>query len=107
VPDTADEEVEIVRRRVESRGRALELLTEPPALEEIRRIVTIFRELRDGKTTDGKTKLKSPSGTLSPADDVALVEKFARIDRTMGGSAEDRRRWAALLAGAGTGARQH
>lgn len=63
VPDSADEEVEIVQRRVESLGRALELPAEPPALEEVRRIVTIFRELRNGVTSDGKTKLKSPSGT--------------------------------------------
>ena len=73
VPDSADEEVEIVRRRVESLGRALELPTEAPALEEIRRIVTIFRELRDGKTTDGKTKIKSPSGTMSTAEAISVV----------------------------------
>ena len=73
VPETADEEVDIVRRRVESLGRALELPAEPPALEEIRRIVTVFRELRDGKTTDGKTKIKSPSGTMSTAEAISVV----------------------------------
>jgi hypothetical protein len=73
VPETADEEVEIVRRRVEALGRALELPAEPPALGEIRRIVTVFRELRDGKTQDGKTKLKSPSGTLSTAEAISVV----------------------------------
>jgi MoxR-like ATPase len=73
VPETADEEVEIVRRRVEALGRALELPAEPPALDEIRRIVTVFRELRDGKTQDGKTKLKSPSGTLSTAEAISVV----------------------------------
>jgi MoxR-like ATPase len=73
VPETADEEVEIVRRRVESLGRALELPAEPPALSEIRRIVTVFRELRDGKTEDGKTKLKSPSGTMSTAEAISVV----------------------------------
>jgi len=67
LPDNADEEVEIVQRRVESLGRALELPAEPPALEEIRRVVSIFREFRNGATTDGKTKLKSPSATLSTA----------------------------------------
>ena len=72
-PETADEEVEIVRRRVDALGRALELPAEPPALGEIRRIVTIFRELRDGKTEDGKTKLKSPSGTLSTAEAISVV----------------------------------
>ena len=73
VPETADEEVEIVRLRVASLGRALELPVEPPALTEIRRIVTIFRELRDGKSTDGKTKLKSPSSTLSTAEAISVV----------------------------------
>jgi MoxR-like ATPase len=73
VPETADEEVEIVRRRVEALGRALELPAEPPALGEIRRIVTVFRELRDGKTQDGKTKLKSPSGSLSTAEAISVV----------------------------------
>ena len=73
LPETVEEEVEIVRLRVESIGRALELPAEPPALEEIRRVVTIFRELRDGKTSDGKTKLKSPSGTLSTAEAISVI----------------------------------
>jgi MoxR-like ATPase len=73
VPDSADEELEIVRRRVESLGKALEIPAEPPALAEIRRLVTVFRELREGKTEDGKTKLKSPSGTLSTAEAISVV----------------------------------
>lgn len=73
LPATAEEEVEIVRQRVESLGRALELPAEPPALEEIRRVVTIFRELRQGVTSDGKTKIKVPSGTLSTAEAIAVV----------------------------------
>jgi MoxR-like ATPase len=75
VPASADEEVEIVERRVTSLGRALELPAEKPALEEIRRVVTIFRELRDGVTADGKTKLKSPSGTLSTAEAISVVSQ--------------------------------
>jgi MoxR-like ATPase len=73
VPDTAEEEVTIVQQRVESLGRALELPAEPPALEEIQRIVTIFRELRNGVTVDGKTKLKSPTGSLSTAEAISVV----------------------------------
>lgn len=73
VPSNADEEVQIVQKRVSSLGRALELPAEAPALEEIRRIVTIFRELRNGVTEDGKTKVKSPSGTLSPAEAISVV----------------------------------
>ena len=54
-------------------GRALELPEVPPALEEIRRVVTVFRELRSGLTADGRTKLKSPSGTLSTAEAISVI----------------------------------
>jgi len=73
VPATIDEEVDIVTRRVDALGRALELPAEAPAAEEIRRVVTIFRELRGGVTEDGKTKVKSPSGTLSTAEAISVM----------------------------------
>src|SRR5215217_3071952 len=73
LPDTLEEEVTIVQQRVASQSRALELPAEAPALAEIRRIVTVFRELRSGVTADGKTKLKSPSGTLSTAEAISVV----------------------------------
>ncbi len=73
LPKTATEEVDIVQRRVASLGYALELPAEPPALAEVRRIVTIFRELRNGITEDGKTKLKSPTSTLSTAEAISVV----------------------------------
>lgn len=92
VPSQADEEVQIVQRRVESLGRALELPAEPPALEEIRRVVTIFRELRSGTTEDGKTKVKSPSGTLRPAEAISVVSSGVALAAHFGDgvlSAED------------------
>lgn len=73
LPASADEEVEIVRMRVASLSRALELPGEPPALEQIRRVVAVFRELRSGATEDGKAKVKSPSGTLSTAEAISVV----------------------------------
>jgi MoxR-like ATPase len=73
VPATADEEVDIVTRRVADLGQALELPDVPAAAEEIRRVVTVFRELRDGVTVDGRTRLKSPSGTLSTAEAISVV----------------------------------
>lgn len=73
VPDSMNEEIDIVKRRVESFEKVMELPAEPPALEEIRRIVTIFRELRSGVTLDGKTKIKVPSGTLSTAEAISVV----------------------------------
>lgn len=73
VPGSMDEEIDIVRRRVESFEKTMELPAEKPALAEIRRIVTIFRELRNGVTTDGKTRVKTPSGTLSTAEAISVV----------------------------------
>lgn len=73
VPNSMEEEIDIVRRRVESFEKTMELPAEKPALTEIRRIVTIFRELRNGVTTDGKTKIKIPSGTLSTAEAISVV----------------------------------
>jgi intein/homing endonuclease/MoxR-like ATPase len=73
LPTSIDEEIDIVDRRVASLGKALELPAEKPALEEIRRVVTVFRELREGITADGKTKVKSPSGTLSTAEAISVI----------------------------------
>jgi hypothetical protein len=75
LPDTLDEETEIVRSRVESLGKALQLPSEPPAVEEIRRLVTVFRELRAGVTEDGKTKLKTPSGVLSTGEAISVLNQ--------------------------------
>ena len=73
VPSTIEEEVEIVQQRVASFNKSIELPIEKPIFEEIKRIVTIFRELRNGVSTDGKTKLKSPSGTLSTAEAISVM----------------------------------
>jgi MoxR-like ATPase len=73
VPATEDEEVAIVSKRVAELGRALQLPAEPPALKEVRRIVQIFRELRNGKTEDGKMQVKSPSSTLSTAEAISVI----------------------------------
>jgi MoxR-like ATPase len=73
VPATEDEEVAIVVKRVAEMGRSLQLPAEPPALKEVRRIVQIFRELRNGKTEDGKTQIKSPSATLSSAEAISVI----------------------------------
>lgn len=73
LPATADEEVTIVTQRVEALGKALELPQIPSASEEIRRVVTVFRELRSGLTADGRTRVKQPSGTLSTAEAISVV----------------------------------
>ncbi|WUI29660.1 AAA family ATPase [Nocardia sp. NBC_00416] len=73
LPGNEAEEIDIVTRRVEQLGSALELPEVPAAAEEVRRVVRIFRELRAGITADGRTKLKSPSGTLSTAEAISVI----------------------------------
>jgi MoxR-like ATPase len=100
LPDSADEEVEIVKHRLDAIGDTLELPPATSALEEIRKVVTIFRELRSGVTEDGRTKLKSPTGTLSTAEAISVVTNGLALAAHFGDgtlSAED-------LAGGLTGA---
>ncbi|GLH81967.1 ATPase [Bradyrhizobium sp. SSBR45G] len=73
LPADLDEEVKIVTKRVGEIGGGLELPKIAPADQEIMRIVTVFRELRDGQTLDGRLKLKSPSGSLSTAEAIAVT----------------------------------
>jgi len=73
VPASAEQEVDIVTRRVAQLGRSIGLPETSPGADEIRRVVTVFRELRQGVTEDGRAKVKSPSGTLSPAEAISVV----------------------------------
>jgi MoxR-like ATPase len=73
LPKSEDDEVNIVTTRVADLSSSLELPQVPTAVDEIRRVVTVFRELRSGVTTDGRTKLKSPSGSLSTAEAISVI----------------------------------
>ena len=73
LPASADEEIAIVSRRVRELGATLSLPDVPAAADEIARVVTIFRELRSGVTTDQRTSLKVPTGTLSTAEAISVV----------------------------------
>ena len=73
LPDSLEQEVEIVTTRVRSLGEALELPSDLAELSEIRRVVTVMRELRAGVTQDQRTALKSPSATLSTAEAISVM----------------------------------
>ena len=73
LPDNADEEAEIVIKRVREIGAGLSLPEIAPAEKEIARVVTIFRELREGQTENGKLKLKTPTSSLSTAEAIAVT----------------------------------
>lgn len=71
-PATLEEETGIVIKRVAEIGSNLSLPSIEPAEKELARIVILFRELRDGKTLNGKVKLKTSSGSLSTAEAISV-----------------------------------
>lgn len=74
LPESVDEELNIVLERLSP-----ELLNQldkkigKSSIEEIRKVVTIFKELRDGHTTDKKSSLKKVNSTISTAEIIAVV----------------------------------
>ncbi len=84
LPNTLEEEVAIVKKRVADFGTTLELPELPDSFEEIKRVVTIFRELREAKTVDGKEKVKPTSGTLSPAEAISVVNNGIALSAHFG-----------------------
>src|SRR5579863_7204282 len=71
-PATLEEETGIVVKRVSEIGTNLSLPPIEPAEKELARIVVLFRELREGKSLNGKVKLKTTSGTLSTAEAISV-----------------------------------
>jgi hypothetical protein len=67
-----EEETCIVIKRVAEIGANLSLPPIEPAEKELARIVVLFRELRDGKTLNGKTRLKTSSGSLSTGEAISV-----------------------------------
>lgn len=95
------EEVTIVEKRVKDMGRTLDLPVDQPALAEIRRVVTIFRELRrSGATLDSKEKLKSPTSTLSTAEAISVMNSGLSLATHFGDGAVKAADVAASLMGA-------
>ncbi len=72
-PAELETEIDIVQKRVAELATNLDLAAEVPSADAVEKVVTIFRELRQGQTLDGKNKLKSPSGVLSTAEAISLL----------------------------------
>ncbi|PNY82114.1 ATP-binding protein [Deinococcus koreensis] len=100
VPDSLDEEVRIVTSRVAQLAGSLQIPAPPPALEEVRRIVTVFRELRAGVTEDGRTRVKSPSGSMSTAEAISVVNQGLSLAAHFGSGQLSAHDVAASLVGA-------
>lgn len=100
VPNSLEEEIKIVENKVNSYMKVMEFPAELPALQEIRRVVTIFRELRNGLTADGKTKVKVPSGTLSVAEAISVMNNGVSLAAYFGDGRINADDLAASLVGA-------
>lgn len=77
-PATFEEEVEIVIRRTAelTAGADIHLM---PAEEQIHRVVTILRELREGHTLDQSVHFRSPSSSCSAAEAISVLTGAAAL----------------------------
>jgi MoxR-like ATPase len=100
LPSTLEEEVKIVKTRVDQLGKSLDIPAELAPIKEIERLVTMFKELRDGKTIDGKTKLKMPTSTLSTAEAISVINSGQALAAHFGDGSIKARDLAASIIGA-------
>jgi MoxR-like ATPase len=100
LPETLEEEVRIVQHRVETADSKIGVDKPPPPIREIQRLVTIFRELRSGRTVDGRVKLKVPGSTLSTAEAISVVQSGLALALHFGDGTLRPNDLAAALAGA-------
>ncbi|MDR1189729.1 MAG: AAA family ATPase [Bifidobacteriaceae bacterium] len=73
LPDSLADEVGIVSRRVRELAVGLDLPVPRGVEDQIKEVLTIFRELRSGATADNKVTLKTPSGSLSTAEAIGTM----------------------------------
>jgi MoxR-like ATPase len=99
-PATLEEETGIVVKRVGEIGISLTLPPIEPAEKELARIVILFRELREGKTLNGKTKLKTSSGSLSTGEAISVGVSAWAEAAYFGSSVMDAQSMATNLVGA-------
>ncbi len=95
-PATVEEEVLIVTQRVAAMSTMLSLPAVSTAADEIRRVVTVFRELRNGQSEDGRIKFKTPSGTMSTAEAISVMVQGMAMAAHLG---DGSLRFDALLSG--------
>ena len=107
LPATLEEEVKIVETRVNQTQSQLEIPAPPLPSDEVRRLVTIFRELRSGKTEDGRTRIKSPSSTLSTAEAISVLNNGQALATHFGNGKLNADDLAASLTGAIVKDNQH
>jgi MoxR-like ATPase len=85
LPVVSDPETEmaIVRKRSEDLMADYRIQAEVPE-DLVRVLVTLFRELRQGRTLDGQAKVKSPSAPLSTAEAISVLFNGAILAASFG-----------------------
>ncbi len=83
-PASLESEMEIVQNRVGQLSASLDLYASMPKQDTVEQVVTIFRELRNGTTLDGKQKLKTTSGVLSTAEAISLLTNAMALAGSFG-----------------------
>lgn len=99
-PDTIDTEMDIVRSRVAQLSAGLDLHAKIPEDRTLEKVVTIFRELRQGATLDGKQKIKPTTGVLSTAEAISLLANSMALAGSFGNGTVTEEDLAAALQGA-------
>ena len=83
-PATMEQEMDIVRTRIEQLSSNLDLHAQLPSEDVIEKICTIFREIRKGATLDGKQKVKQTSGVMSTAEAISLLANSMALAGSFG-----------------------
>ncbi|MDE5946696.1 MAG: AAA family ATPase [Oscillospiraceae bacterium] len=99
-PSDMETEIDIVKTRVAQMADNFQLNAKLPDVSSVERVVTIFRELRDGKTLDGKIKLKTTSGVLSSAEAISLLVNSMALAGSFGNGVVTDSELASALQGA-------
>ena len=84
VPADLDTELSIVKHRVQEISASYKLDAKIPNDNDILKIVTIFRELRNGVTVDKAQKVKAPSGVISTAEAISLLTNGMALAASFG-----------------------
>lgn len=99
-PGDMNTEIEIVKKRVKEIASSLDLNAALPVDQSLIKVVTIFRELREGMTLDSKEKVKSPSGVISTAEAISLLTNSMALAGSFGSGEIQAQDLAAALQGA-------
>ncbi len=84
VPNDIRTEMDIVSQKVASLSDNLEIGSHKPDEDIIYKVVTIFREIRNGQTEDGKEKIKTPSSVMSTAEAISLLINSMALAESFG-----------------------